>query len=96
VDLLAQGLELDANGNGKAGVRLKQHDPDGTPRVEGLTDEQLSAIFSDRDEVTLRHGHHGHDQWYSNTYTSSSSEDKTTVASEVLMRSSISPGVKTS
>jgi len=80
-DLVAQGLDLDANGDGRIGVGLNQNDPDGTPRIEGLTDEQLSAIFSDRDEVTLRHGHHGHDKWYSNTYTSATSEGETTVAS---------------
>jgi Ca2+-binding RTX toxin-like protein len=81
VDLLAQGLELDANGNGRVGVRLNQRDEDGTPRIEGLTKEELSEIFGDRDEVTVRHGHHGHDAWYSNTYKSSSGEDVTTVAS---------------
>ena len=82
VDLLAQGLDLDANGNGRVGVRLNQWDSDGTPRIEGLRDDQLSSIFGDRDEVTVRHGHHGHDRWYSNSYTSSSGEGKTTVASE--------------
>jgi len=80
--LQAEGLTLDTNDNGRIGVRLNQHDPDGTPRIEGLTKDQLSAIFSDRDEVTLRHGHHGHDAWYSNSYTSPSSGGETKVASE--------------
>ena len=74
-DLLAQGLDLDVNGDGEIGVRLNAKDPDGTPWIEGLSDDELSAIFGDRDEVTLRHHHHGHDKWYSNSYTSSSSGD---------------------
>jgi len=81
-DLLAQGLDLDVNGDGKVGIRLNQNDPDGTPRIEGLTDDQLASIFGDRDEVTLRHGHHEHDRWYSNSYTSASSEGETTVVND--------------
>ena len=81
-DLLAQGLDLDVNGDGKVGIRLNQNDPDGTPRIEGLTDEQLASIFGDRDEVTLRHGHHEHDRWYSNSYTSAGSEGETTVVND--------------
>jgi|GEM_PF-3913642 len=80
-DLEAQGLAHDTNGNGRIDVGLNQRDPDGTPRIEGLSDEQLSAIFGERDEVTLRHHHHGHDRWYSNSYTSSSGEGETTVSS---------------
>jgi RTX calcium-binding nonapeptide repeat (4 copies) len=80
-DLQAQGLAQDTNGNGKIDICLNQNDPNGTPRIEGLTDEQLSKIFGDRDEVTLQHGHHEHDAWYSNSYTSSSSGGETTVVS---------------
>ena len=81
-DLLAQGFDLDVNGDGEIGIRLNARDPDGNPRIEGLSDEQLSAIFDDRDEVTLRHHHHGHDKWYSNSYTSSSGEAETIVTSD--------------
>ena len=80
-DLLAQGLDLDVNGDGEIGVRLNAKDADGTPWIEGLSDDQLSAIFGDRDEVTLRHHHHGHDASYSNSYVSSASEGEATVAS---------------
>jgi Ca2+-binding RTX toxin-like protein len=80
--LQAQGLTLDTNGDGRIDVSLNQKDPDGTPRIEGLSDGELSAIFGDRDEVALRHGHHGHDRWYSNSYTSSTGEGETTIASD--------------
>jgi Ca2+-binding RTX toxin-like protein len=81
-DLLAQGLVHDENGNGKIDVKLNSKDPDGTPRIESLTDEQLAQIFSDRDEVTLRHNFHEHDRWYSNSYESGSGGGETTVSSE--------------
>jgi len=81
-DLQAQGLAHDMNGDGKIDVSLNQKDPDGTPRIEGLSDEQLSAIFGDRDEVALRQHHHGHDAWYSNSYTSPGGAGETTVASD--------------
>lgn len=81
-DLLAQGLVHDANGNGKIDVKFNANDPDGTPWIEGLSDELLNSIFGDRDEVTLRHGHHGHDKWYSNSYTSPGGDGgETTVSS---------------
>jgi len=80
-DLLAQGLVHDVNGNGKIDIKLNQKDPDGTPRIESLTDEQLAQIFGDRDDVTLRHKLHEHDRWYSNSYTSESGEGATTVSS---------------
>ena len=80
-DLQAQGLAHDENGNGKIDICLNAKDPGGTPHIEGLSDEQLAQIFGDRDEVTVRHGHHGHDLWYSNSYTSSSGDGETTVAS---------------
>jgi hypothetical protein len=81
-DLLAQGLVHDENGNGKIDVKLNAKDPDGTPRIEGLTDEQLAQIFGDRDEVTLRHNFHEHDRWYSNSYEAESGGGETTVSSE--------------
>jgi len=81
-DLMAQGLDLDVNGDGHVGIGLNQNDPDGTPRIEGLTDKQLASIFGDRDEVTLRHGHHEHDRWYSNSYTSANGEGGTTVVND--------------
>ena len=79
-DLLAQGLVHDANGNGKIDIKLNANDPNGTPWIEGF-DGDLTSILGDRDEVTLRHHLHGHDKWYSNSYTSSSSEGETTVSS---------------
>lgn len=80
-DLVAQGLVQDTNGNGKTDIDLNLKDPHGTPQIEGLSDDVLSAIFGDRDDVTLRHHHHGHEAWYSNSYTSSSGAGETTVAS---------------
>lgn len=81
-DLVAQGLAHDENGNGKIDVKLNAKDPDGTPRIEGLSDTELANIFGNRDEVTLRHNFHEHDRWYSNTYEPQSSDGETTVSSE--------------
>ncbi len=69
-DLLAQGFVLDANGNGKIKIDINEDDPNGTPRIEGLTQEQLDAIFGDRDDVILRDGHETEKAFYSNSYTS--------------------------
>ena len=80
-DLQDQGLAHDDNGNGKIDVSLNAKDPGGTPHIEGVADDVLSQMFGDRDEVTVHHGHHSHDLWYSNSYTSSSGGGETTVAS---------------
>ena len=80
-DLLAQGLVSDTNGNGKIDIKLNHKDPGGTPRIEGLSDEQLAQIFENRDEVTLRHKFHEHDRWYSNSYKSEGGDGETTVSS---------------
>ena len=80
-DLQERGLAHDDNGNGKIDVCLDAKDPGGTPHIEGLSDEQLAQLFGDRDEVTVKDGHHGENLWYSNSYTSSSGEGETTVAS---------------
>jgi len=81
-DLQAQGLAHDDNGNGKIDVSLNAKDPGGTPHIEGVADDVLSELFGDRDEVTVRHGHHSHDLWYSNSYTSSNGDGGTTILSE--------------
>ena len=74
-DLVAQGLAEDVNGNGKIDVELNQNDPFGTPFIEGLSAEELAGVFSGRDGVTLEHGKHTHERFYSNEYTSGDGGD---------------------
>jgi len=69
-DLLAQGFVLDANGNGKIKIDINEDSRNGTPRIEGLTKDQLAEIFGDRDSVILRDGHEAEKAFYSNSYTS--------------------------
>lgn len=69
-DLLAQGFELDANGNGKIKIDINEDSRNGTPRIEGLTKQELAEIFGDRDSVILRDGHEAEKAFYSNSYTS--------------------------
>jgi Ca2+-binding RTX toxin-like protein len=69
-DLLEQGLVLDANGNGKIKIDINEDSRNGTPRIEGLTKDQLAEIFSDRDSVILNDGGKAEKAWYSNSYTS--------------------------
>jgi len=69
-DLLEQGFVLDANGNGKIKIDINEDSRNGTPRIEGLTKDQLAEIFGDRDSVILRDGHETEKAWYSNSYTS--------------------------
>ena len=68
-DLLARGLAQDVNGNGKIDVKLNQNDSTGTPFIEGLSAEELAGMFSDRDGVVVKHGHHTHERFYSNEAT---------------------------
>jgi Ca2+-binding RTX toxin-like protein len=79
-DLLEQGFVLDANGNGKIKIDINDDSRNGTPRIEGLTKDQLAEIFGDRDSVILNDGGKTEKAWYSNSYTSSGG-GKDTVAS---------------
>lgn len=79
-DLLAQDFVLDANGNGKIKIGLDEVDLNDdseslTPRIEGLTQEQLDAIFGDPRSVVLRDGHETEVTLFSNSYTSPGGED---------------------
>ncbi len=79
-DLLAQGRELDVNGDGKIDIGLNQNDPAGTPFIEGLDAEQLAGMFSElgRDGVVLKTGKHAQERFYSNEFTSASGGETTT------------------
>ncbi|MEK6210709.1 MAG: calcium-binding protein [Pseudomonadota bacterium] len=69
-DLLEQGFMLDANGNGKIKIDINEDSRNGTPRIEGLTKDQLAELFGDRDSVILNDGGKAEKAWYSNSYTS--------------------------
>lgn len=74
-DLLAQGFELDANGNGKIKIDINEDSRNGTPRIEGLTKQQLAEMFGDRDSVILRDGCDTEKAFYSNSFTSGNGRD---------------------
>ena len=46
VDTYHLGVDLD--GNGEISVDINQHDPNGTPLIEGMFQEQLNALFGNR------------------------------------------------
>lgn len=77
-DLLAQGLELDANGNGKIKIDINEDSRNGTPRIEGLTKDQLAEMFGDRDGVILNDDGETEKAFYSNSFTSGKGKDTVT------------------
>jgi Ca2+-binding RTX toxin-like protein len=78
-DLLDQGFVLDANGNGTIKIDINEDCRNGTPRIEGLSKDQLAEMFSDRDSVILNDHCKTEKAWYSNSFTSGNGTD--TVAS---------------
>jgi hypothetical protein len=62
-------LGLDANGDGKISVGLNQNDPYGTPQIEGMTDEELSAMFSEAEGVMVYTGKKLTERFYSEEFS---------------------------
>jgi len=71
------GLGSDINGDGIVGVGLNQNDaaPDATPFIEGVSAEDLGAMFTDRDNVTLKTGKVTQERFYSNSFSTGNGED---------------------
>lgn len=62
-------LGADLDGDGEISVDLNQNDPDGTPIIEGMTEDELTAMFGDRLSLEVKTGKTTHDRWYSDSIT---------------------------
>jgi Ca2+-binding RTX toxin-like protein len=62
-------LGTDVDGNGKVSVDINQNDPDGTPIIEGMTPEELTALFGDRQSLDVKTGKKTHERWFSDSAT---------------------------
>jgi hypothetical protein len=62
-------LGVDTNGDGKISVGLNQNDPYGTPHIEGMTDEELSTMFSDAEGVKVYTGKKLTERFYSEEFS---------------------------
>jgi len=62
-------LGTDVDGNGKIKVNINQNDPDGTPIIEGMTEDELTAMFGDRLSLDVKTGKTTHERWYSDSIT---------------------------
>ena len=62
-------LGFDADGDGKISVGLNQNDPYGTPHIEGMTDEELSTMFSEAEGVMVYTGKKLTERFYSDEFS---------------------------
>lgn len=62
-------LGTDVNGDGTIGVDINQNDPFGTPHIEGMTQQQLSAMFGTRAAVDVITGNHLTTRYFSDTFS---------------------------
>jgi hypothetical protein len=62
-------LGLDTDGDGKISVGLNQNDPYGTPHIEGMTEEELSSMFSEAEGVMVYTGKKLTERFYSETFS---------------------------
>lgn len=63
------GLGEDKDGDGKVSVGLNQNDPNGTPYIEGMSEEDLASMFGDRENVMLKTGKTTQERYYSDSFT---------------------------
>lgn len=50
------GLGADTNGDGKVDVSLNQNDPGGLPSIEGMTNDELDALFGSAESFSFQTG----------------------------------------
>lgn len=62
-------LGTDLNGDGKIKVDINQNDPDGTPIIEGMTQDELTAMFGERLSLDVKTGRKTHERFYSDSAT---------------------------
>ena len=63
------GLGNDADGDGTVEIGLNQNDPNGTPWIEGMTAEELDALFSSAESFTVKTGKTTQTRYYSDEFT---------------------------
>lgn len=62
-------LGADIDGDGMVSVDLNQNDAEGTPMIEGMTEEDLAALFGDRQSLEVQTGNTTHERWLSDSFT---------------------------
>jgi Ca2+-binding RTX toxin-like protein len=62
-------LGTDVNADGVIGVDINQNDPFGTPLIEGMTQQQLNAMFGDRVSVDVTTGATMHTRYFSDSFS---------------------------
>lgn len=67
--IATHGLGADTDGDGLVSAGLNQNDPLGTPWIEGLSGEELAALFGNRDSVILKTGSTSQERFYSDTFS---------------------------
>jgi hypothetical protein len=63
------GLGSDTNGDGVIDVGLNQNDPDGTPFIEGVSDQDLAEMFGDPDSFMAKTGKTSHERFYADSFS---------------------------
>ena len=65
------GLGVDLDGDGIVNIGLNQNDAseDATPWIEGISQEDLDTMFSDRDSVMLKTGKVSQERYYSDDFS---------------------------
>ena len=73
-------IGADVNGDGKISVDINQNAAGGTPRIEGLSAQELSSMFADRDSAMVKTGKTFHERWFSDTFQIGGGEQAATSA----------------
>jgi len=74
------GLGEDLDGDGIVNIGLNQNDAgeDATPWIEGISPEDLAAMFGDRDSVMLKTGKVSQERYYSDEFSLGSADTQVT------------------
>lgn len=91
VETYELGEDLDGGG---IEVGLHQNSEDGAPFIEGMTAEELEALFGDRQAIDLVTGRTTHERWYSDSFGSGSTQVSSTDGNDVIEDFSRSQGDK--
>ena len=70
VEEFALGFDQDLDGDVEVSVDINQNDPDGTPIIEGMTQAQLDALFTDRQDLVVKTGNTTHVRYFSDDFAS--------------------------
>jgi hypothetical protein len=78
VDTFNLGSDVDGDGIVEVGLNQNDADPLATPFIEGMSAEELTAMFMDRDSVFLKTGKVTQERYYSNTLSTGDGADAVT------------------